>query len=151
MSMTLATLTPLLARAVVSVAFWLQPMQQGSGGAAAPAAGAANAQAGSAGGGLLGSVLPLVLFVGFFYFAILRPNQKQRDEQQKLHGSLMKGDKVVTTGGMLATVSGVDGDEVVLEIAEKVKVRFKKEAIASKIAAKTDKPASKSESAAASK
>jgi preprotein translocase subunit YajC len=146
MSMTLATLTPLFARAVVSVAFWLQPMQQGSGGAAAP--GAANAQAAPGAGGLLGTVLPLVLFVGFFYFAILRPNQKQRDEQQKLHGSLMKGDRVVTTGGMLATVSGVDGDEIVLEIAEKVKVRFKKEAIASKVGAKSDKPASKSESPA---
>jgi preprotein translocase subunit YajC len=151
MSITIATLTPLLARAVVSAAFWLQPLPQASGGSAAPAAGAANASSGSAAGGLLGSVLPLLLFVGFFYFAILRPNQKQREEQQKLLNSLMKGDKVVTTGGMLATVSGVDGDEVVLEIAEKVKVRFKKEAIASKVVPKTDKPASKPESAAASK
>ncbi len=146
MSITLATLTPFVARAVVSVAFWLQPLQQGTGGAAAP--GAAPAQGASPGGGLLGTVLPLVLFAGFFYFAIWRPNQKQRDEQQNLHKGLMKGDRVVTTGGMLATVSGVDGDEVVLEIAEKVKVRFKKEAIASKVGAKSDKPASKSESTA---
>jgi|LNFM01.1.fsa_nt_gb preprotein translocase subunit YajC len=150
MSITLASITPLAARAVAAVALWLQPLQQGagpapSGGAAAPAA-----QPGGA-GGIWGTLIPLVLFVGFFYFAIIRPGNKQREEQQKLLSSLMKGDRVVTTGGMLATVSGVDGDEIVLEIAEKVKVRFKRESIASKIGAKGDKPVSKSESPASSK
>jgi preprotein translocase subunit YajC len=96
-------------------------------------------------------VLPLVLFVGFFWFFIIRPGNKQREEQQKLLSSLMKGDRVVTTGGMYATVSGVDGDEVVLEIAERVKVRFKKESIAAKLPTKSDKPAAKAEGAASSK
>lgn len=150
MSITLASLTPLAARAATAVAFWLQPMQQG-GGAPAPAGGAPAGGAPQGAGSIWGTLIPLVLFVGFFYFAIIRPGNKQREDQQKLLSSLMKGDKVVTSGGMIATVSGVDGDEVVLEIAEKVKVRFKREAIASKIGAKGDKPASKSESPASSK
>jgi preprotein translocase subunit YajC len=132
MSMTLATLTALTARAATVVAFWLQPLPSaGPGPQPAPAAPPAPS--------LWSSAVPLIAFVAFFYFFIIRPGNKQRDEQSSLMKSLVKGDRVVTTGGMFGTISGVDGDEVVVEIAERVKVRFKKEAIAARITAKTDK------------
>jgi preprotein translocase subunit YajC len=140
MSMTLATINALTARAATLLAFWLQPMPSNGPAPSPPAAG------GPPPPSIWSSVLPLLAFVAFFYFFVIRPGNKQRDEQSALLKGLVKGDRVVTTGGMFGTVTGVDGDEIVVEIAERVKVRFKKEAIAGRVA---DKGAKKDESPSA--
>ena len=79
-------------------------------------------------GGLVG-FLPLVLIFALFYMLILRPQQKKQRDHQRLLGALKKGDRVVTNGGIYATVVGVKGDVVVLKVADNVKMEFQKTAV----------------------
>src|SRR5690606_25312294 len=80
--------------------------------------------AGPAGGGMncamqagLFAVMMLV-----FYFFLLRPEQKRRKEHEEMMKSLRKGTKVRTSGGILGEVVTVNDDEVVLQIADRVRI-----------------------------
>ncbi len=64
-----------------------------------------------------------------FYFFIIRPQSQRQKEIQKMVDDLEKGDKIVTSGGMIAQVKTVDDDSVLAEIDSGVKARFKKSAI----------------------
>ena len=64
-----------------------------------------------------------------FYFFIIRPQSQRQKEIQKMVDELEKGDKIVTSGGMIAQVKTVDDDSVLAEIDSGVKARFKKSAI----------------------
>lgn len=70
----------------------------------------------------------LVIFVAF-YFLMIRPNQRRRQQQMHQQSTLGPGARVRTTAGMYATVVAVDGDDVVLEVAPGVEVRYMKRAI----------------------
>jgi preprotein translocase subunit YajC len=91
----------------------------------------AQSQGGRTGGGFGGMVgfLPLVLIFLLFYVLILRPQHKKQKDHQKMVQALKKGDKVVTNGGIYATVVGVKNDVVVLKVADNVKMEFQKNAI----------------------
>lgn len=79
---------------------------------------------GGAGGFDLVALLPLVLIFVVFYFLIIRPQQKKMKDHKALVEGLRRGDRVVTTGGIIGTVAKVTGDrEITLEIAEGVRVR----------------------------
>ncbi|MFQ5776366.1 MAG: preprotein translocase subunit YajC [Kiloniellaceae bacterium] len=85
----------------------------------------AYAQAASGGGdsGLL-SLLPLVLIFVVFYFLLIRPQQKKMKAHKALVEALRRGDRVVTGGGLIGTVTKVLSDtEVQVEVAEGVRVR----------------------------
>lgn len=82
------------------------------------------------GGSPLGGMLPFVLMIGVFYFLVLRPMSKQEKERKQRLAELKRGDKIVLTGGLLGRISRVDEDIVVVEIADKVKVRVLKKDIA---------------------
>jgi preprotein translocase subunit YajC len=71
------------------------------------------------------------LIIAIFYFMILRPQQKKQKDRQKMFDAIQKGDKVTTIGGMHGTVVGVEEKTVLVQIAENVKVKFEKSAIAS--------------------
>lgn len=74
----------------------------------------------------------LLLFGGMFvfmYFVIIRPQQKRRKEHTKLVANLGKGDEVVTTAGILGRINRVEGNYVVLEVADKFEIKFQREAI----------------------
>jgi preprotein translocase subunit YajC len=60
---------------------------------------------------------------GVFYFILIRPQAKKQKEHQAVLAALKKGDTVITRGGVIGTVSGVVGNEIVLELQEKVRVR----------------------------
>ena len=76
------------------------------------------------------SLLPLVLIFIIFYFFLIRPQQKKARQHQQMITDLRRGDRVVTTGGMLGViVKIIDDQEVQLEIAENVRVRFIKNMI----------------------
>ncbi len=77
--------------------------------------------------GLLGGAtqfLPLVLIFGVFYFLLIRPQQTRAKQMKAMLLALRRGDRVVTAGGILATVQRVkDGsDEVEVDIAPNVRV-----------------------------
>lgn len=75
------------------------------------------------------SLLPFVLIIAVFYFLIIRPSQKRRRDQAALLNAVKPGDRIMTTAGMLGTVSSVDGDEFTLEVSPGVELRFIKGAI----------------------
>ena len=95
---------------------------------------ASSGEGGGAGG--LGMLLPIVLIFLIMYFLMIRPQQKKHREHQAMLQALKKGDRVITSGGLLATVLNIKEKEniVVLKLAENVKVEAQKSAIAGRIA-----------------
>lgn len=74
--------------------------------------------------------LPLFLIFAVFYFLLIRPQQKKLEEHTSLIKALKKGDKVITGGGIVGTVSGLAGDEyVMVEIAQGVQVKVARSTI----------------------
>jgi preprotein translocase subunit YajC len=73
--------------------------------------------------------LPIVAIGLVFYFLVIGPANKQRKKQQEMLGTLKKGDRVVTTGGIYGTIQGVEPEAVYLKIAENVKVKVTRSAI----------------------
>jgi preprotein translocase subunit YajC len=61
---------------------------------------------------------------------LIRPMQKQQKKQREYIKNLKKGDKVVTNGGLYGSIQAVEDDAVVLKLAENVKVRVAKSAVA---------------------
>jgi len=87
-------------------------------------------QAASGQGGQIMAFLPLILLFAVFYFLLIRPQQKRAKTHKTFMENLKKGDKVVTSGGLYGTITGVTDDAVTIEIAEKVRVRILKSAVA---------------------
>jgi preprotein translocase subunit YajC len=88
-------------------------------------------QTGGTPGGILGSPLVMMVIVmGIFYVMLILPQQRQRKKTQAMLQQLKNGDKVVTSSGIYGTVSGIDGDTVILKIADQVKIRILRSAIA---------------------
>ena len=76
-------------------------------------------------GSPLGSMLaPLILMFVIFYFLLIRPQQKKQRQHQDMLQNIRKGDKVVTSGGLYGVVVKVTEKDVVLEVADKVNLRF---------------------------
>jgi preprotein translocase subunit YajC len=73
-------------------------------------------------------ILILVVVVGF-YLLMIRPQQRRRQQAQQQQNTVQPGARVRTTAGMYATVVDVDGDDVVLEVAPGVEVRYIRRAI----------------------
>jgi len=87
-------------------------------------------QAGGGIGGLGGFMLPLLLMFGIMYFLVIMPQQRQRKKMQEMLGAVKNGDKVVTTSGIYGTINGIDGETFILKIADNVKIRIARAAIA---------------------
>jgi preprotein translocase subunit YajC len=82
---------------------------------------------------VLAGVLPILLMGVVFYFLIIRPQQKKYKDHTAMINAVRKGDRIVTSGGVIGTVSKVDADNdtVQVEIAEGVKVKVVRSTIAS--------------------
>ena len=89
---------------------------------------AAEAASSSGGSALTFPILIVLVFVGF-YFLMIRPQRRRQQAVQQQQRTLNPGARVRTTAGMYATVTEVDGDDVVLEVAPGVEVRYLKRAI----------------------
>lgn len=77
------------------------------------------------------SLLPLVLIVVVFYFFLIRPQQKKVQQQKNLLASLRRGDRVITSGGIIGVITKILNDqEIQVEIAEGVRVRVARAMIA---------------------
>ena len=86
-------------------------------------------QGGSAEGSLFSTLIMFALIIGIFYFLILRPQQKRQKERLKLLEALQKGDRVVTSGGLHGTISGLDEKTVLIQVADNVKLKFERSAV----------------------
>jgi preprotein translocase subunit YajC len=81
-----------------------------------------------------GQFLPLVLIFAVFYFLLIRPQQQKQKEAKAMLAALKRGDRVVTGGGFLGTVSKPPRDderEIEVEIAPNVRVTVLRETISS--------------------
>ena len=76
------------------------------------------------------SLIPIFLVFGIFYFLLLAPMRKRQKQHQALLGALKRGDKVVTNGGLLGEIAAVEDKVVHLKLADNVRVRVAKTAIA---------------------
>jgi preprotein translocase subunit YajC len=89
---------------------------------------AAAAASKSSSGSFTFLLLIALVFIGF-YFLMIRPQQRRRQQAQQQQSTVSPGARVRTTAGMYATVSAVDGDDVILEVAPGVDVRYMKRAV----------------------
>lgn len=71
-------------------------------------------------------VLMMAVFVGIFYFLLIRPQQKKAKEHQNMVSRLAAGDEVVTAGGILGRVTEVGESFITVEIADGVRVKVQK-------------------------
>ena len=87
--------------------------------------------AGTIGGFDIMSMLPLLLIFVVFYFFLIRPQQKKAQQQKALLSALRRGDRVLTSGGIIGVITKVINDqEVQVEIATNVQIRVARLTIA---------------------
>jgi preprotein translocase subunit YajC len=90
----------------------------------------AQAAGGMPGGDIISMILPLVMIMGVFWFLLIRPQQKRLKDHQELVKNVRRGDTVVTGGGIVGKVHKVvDDNEIILEVAENVRIRVVKSSI----------------------
>lgn len=91
--------------------------------------GADAAAAGIPTAGLTQLVLPILLIV-VFYFMLIRPQRKRDKQTKEMLASLKVGDKVVSVGGIIGSISSIKDDTVTIEVgADKTKLQFEKNSI----------------------
>ena len=69
--------------------------------------------------------------IAIFYLLLIRPQQQQAKKLKAMLAALKKGDKVVTSGGLMGTIVGLEEQKVVLRVGDDVKMEFVKSAIVS--------------------
>ncbi len=92
----------------------------------AQAAGAAPAS----GTDMLLQFAPFILIFIVMWFLLIRPQQRKQKEHRTMVAALKRGDRVVTNGGIYGQVSHVADDHLMVEIAEGVKIKVVRDAIA---------------------
>ena len=98
----------------------------------------AQAAAAPAGGVLNSMLIPMILVFGIMWFFLIRPQQKKLKDDEKMRNALRRGDKVLTTGGIVGKVTKVKDDcEIEIEIAPSVKIHVVKSAV-SAVMSKTE-------------
>ena len=91
-----------------------------------------------AGGFDVGFLLPMVLIFGVFYMLLIRPQQKKTKQHRELLEALRRGDRIITNGGLIGLITKVvDTNELIVEIAEGVRVRVARSMV-STVMAKTE-------------
>lgn len=86
---------------------------------------------GDAMGGLISAIIWMVLFVGIFYFLILRPQQQQRKKHEEFLKNLKKGEKVITTGGIIGEIKSIEETTITLKVCEGCLIKVLKPSISS--------------------
>jgi preprotein translocase subunit YajC len=95
-------------------------------------------------GGPAAFVQPLILFgamFAIFYFIVLRPQQRQKAERERMLTAVKKGDRVVTSSGLHGTVIGLGEHTITLRVADQVKLEFDRSAIGRVVGATGEKDA----------
>jgi preprotein translocase subunit YajC len=78
----------------------------------------------------IGMLLPLILIMVIFYFLMILPAQRRQKKTNQMLRNLKNGDKVITNGGIYGTIVGLEDDAVQLRIADQVKIKVSRSAVA---------------------
>ena len=100
--------------------------------AQAPVAATASAPTAQQPGNLLGTLAPLLLMFGLFYFMIIMPQNKRMKEQKQMQSELKVGDDVLLNSGFLGKVVGVDENVFTVEFEAGARAKVVKNAIVKK-------------------
>lgn len=76
------------------------------------------------------SFVPMLVIMGIFYIVLFLPMRKRQKALAQMIENLKRGDRVITNGGIYGEVAGVDAGTVILKIADNVKIKVAKSAIA---------------------
>jgi len=87
---------------------------------------------GAQGGNPIAALLPFFAIIIIMYLLMILPQQRRQKEHRKMLDNLQKGDKVVTSGGVFGTVSGIKEKEktVLLKVSENTKIEILRSSIA---------------------
>ncbi len=107
--------------------------------ATAYAMGAPGGAGAQGGGGGFSSLIMMVVIFAIFYFILIRPQQKKMKEHKKMVEDLKKGDRIITSGGMYATVENSTPDTLTVKIAEGVKVKITRSSVGAVVKAEEEK------------
>ena len=77
--------------------------------------------------------LPLIILFAIFYFLIIRPQQKQQKAHREMLESLKKGDKIVTTGGLIAEIIKTEEDFIKIKLNDSTIVKLDRAYVAKKV------------------
>src|SRR2546426_1910104 len=80
--------------------------------------------------GAIGSLLPMLLIIAVFYMLLIRPQQKRTRELQDTISKLKTGDRIVTTGGVIGTITSVKDTSFLIRSADKTILEIKRSAVA---------------------
>ncbi len=90
------------------------------------------------GSDIFASLLPLIVLFAIFYFLVIRPQQKQAKTHKEMLGALKKGDKVITNGGLIATIVKPEEDFIKIKLNDDTTVKVSREYIDNKIEKSAD-------------
>ncbi len=76
-----------------------------------------------------GLLVIVALFV-VFWLLLIRPQRRRQRVQEEMLTNLRIGDEIVTAGGLYGDITGIEGDEVYVQIADGVEVRIARRAVA---------------------
>jgi len=93
-------------------------------------------QNGQGGGSMISTMIMFGAIFLIFYFMIIRPQSKRQKEREKMLNAIQKGDKVVTSGGLHGVVDTVEDKTILVKVADNVKLKFERSAIATIIQSK---------------
>ncbi|MEQ8279646.1 MAG: preprotein translocase subunit YajC [Deltaproteobacteria bacterium] len=94
--------------------------------------------------------LPIVMML-ILYFVWIRPAGKERRQQQAMLDALKRGDEIVTSSGILGTISDISDKVMTIEVAKNVKIRVLKSAVSKRVADLSSDDEKKSESSTSTK
>jgi preprotein translocase subunit YajC len=85
--------------------------------------------AGPGSGAFFTSLLPFILIFVLFYALLILPQQRRQKKHRTMLEALKKGDRVVTTSGILGTVMNIAKDTITLQVADNVKIRVLRDSV----------------------
>jgi preprotein translocase subunit YajC len=82
------------------------------------------------GGALISSLVPMILIIGVFYVLLIRPQQARQRKLQQTISELKAGDKIITTGGVIGTITSVKDTSLLIRSADKTILEILRSAVA---------------------
>jgi preprotein translocase subunit YajC len=78
---------------------------------------------------ILIQLVPIALVLGVFFFLVIRPQQRERKRREEMLAALKKGDRVVTSGGLIGTIVGLTDRKATLRVADSARIECLRSAI----------------------